>query len=227
MLMESSILARLDADLISAPDRDTIANVYDEIKHDFKVKTIFRTMTEARISVLSDVHHPTPHAKYWQSVREQQVHFDELVWLSFNFRTLKVELKKLDKKLLEEKDELERELLEIEIEKKHFEIIQAEKVASERVREIQQWSILKAELVEGGGVDTENVDTDGIGQLKSHAQRFIKEMFNSGNNLPPADAQNILGKAITAVRRCKEVGLWVEVREELGLNAMQLKAIGE
>jgi hypothetical protein len=44
------------------------------------------------VSVLDDVHFPTPDAKYWQSVREQSVHFSELIRLSFDYRRLLVDI---------------------------------------------------------------------------------------------------------------------------------------
>ena len=49
-------------------------------------KQMFRTETEMRFSVLSDNKYPTKAAKYWQSVREQNTHFENLVHLSFDAR---------------------------------------------------------------------------------------------------------------------------------------------
>jgi hypothetical protein len=41
--------------------------------HAFHHVQMYRTQTEMEISVLSDVHFPTPDSKYWQTVREMNV----------------------------------------------------------------------------------------------------------------------------------------------------------
>lgn len=218
-------ITKFNSGLLPKTYLDNLEKIYPEIRHDWEVKPIFRTETEARVSVLNELHHPTPHAKYWQSVREQQVHFNELVYLSFDYRRKKIELKQLEKKVLDTQDVLEKELLDIDIEQKQYEIITCEKVAAERVRELDQWHRIKLELLEKSAaeIDTENCDHM---QLKSHTKRFILEMFNSGQNIGAGDAQNIIGKAQTAIRRCKEMGLWDEVRSEMRLTENDLKALG-
>jgi len=224
--MYEGSIEKLDRDLLSPSAIESLRGIYPSIIHDWKVKPIFRTETEARISVLNEIHFPDPHAKYWQSVREQQVHFDQLIYLSFEYRRKKVELAKLDKRLKGEQDDLERQLLEIDREQLQYEIMVAEKVAKERIRELKQAQRIKAEQKAIGGFSTENAD-DGIDQLKTYAKTFILEMFNSGNKMGAADAQNIIGKAVTAKNRCKDMGIWDEVVSDMGLSAEQLKALGE
>ena len=56
-----------------------------ELKDTWDKKQMFRTETEMRISVLNDLKHPTPAAKYWQAVREQNVFFEQMVFLSFDY----------------------------------------------------------------------------------------------------------------------------------------------
>lgn len=221
-------IEKLDRELVAKGDLEALTGLLPSIQHDFDAKPVFRTETEARVSVLNEIHFPTPHAKYWQSVREQQVHFDQLVYLSFDYRRKKVELKKLEAKLTDEADELERELISIDIEQTGYELMVCRKVAEERVREIKQWDTIKKELVEKhpDEVNTEGADV-GVYQVKSYAKRFIREMFNSGNNIAAADAQNIIGKAITAKNHCKELGIWDEVVREMRLTPDQLKALGE
>jgi hypothetical protein len=50
-------------------------NMVGELRDTWTKKQIFRTETEARISVLQDLKYPTKAAKYWQCVREQNVFF--------------------------------------------------------------------------------------------------------------------------------------------------------
>jgi len=209
---------KINKELVKPEDLLSLRELYPSIKHDFEKKTIFRTETEARVSVLNEINFPTPQAKYWQCVREQQVHFEQLVFLSFDYRKLKVELTQLQNKLKEEKDPLKAELLQIEIDRKQYDLILCRKVAEERVREVKQWAKIKDELSSTGQVDVENVDSMGRGQLKSHTERFIKRYLSMGNNVPPADLINLKGCAFTAVKECKRVGLWKEVKMELGLS---------
>ena len=69
-----------------------------ELKDTWKKKQMFRTETEMRFSVLSDNKYPTKAAKYWQSVREQNTHFENLMHLSSDARKNAVEIKKIAKK---------------------------------------------------------------------------------------------------------------------------------
>ena len=48
--------------------------------------------TEVPVSVLNDIKFPTPAAKYWQAMREQNVMFQELVMLSYEYRKNLVEI---------------------------------------------------------------------------------------------------------------------------------------
>jgi hypothetical protein len=54
-----------------------------ELQDTWVKKQMFRTETEMRISVLNDLKHPTPAAKYWQAVREQNVFFEQMVFFIF------------------------------------------------------------------------------------------------------------------------------------------------
>ena len=73
-----------------------------------------------RFSVLSDNKYPTRAAKYWQCVREQNTHFENLMHLSFDARKNDVEIEKLRAKIKKEKDKLEKQLLQIELEEKIY-----------------------------------------------------------------------------------------------------------
>ena len=221
-------IKKLDTGLLNQTALDELKALLPSIRHDWDVKPIFRTETEARVSVLNEIHFPTPHAKYWQSVREQQVHFNELVYLVFDYKRKGVELRKLERQLGIEKDDLELELLTIDIEQKQYEIEMLDKVAQERMRELKQWDTIKKELLEAhpNQIDIDNIE-GGDEHLKSHTKRFVMEMMNSGNNIAASDAQNIIGKALTAKDRCKVVGVWGEVVKELGLTQVHLKALGE
>lgn len=196
------------------PMDDHLLNILseDEVK-DFKAmkaelqdtwikKQMFRTETEMRISVLNDLKHPTPAAKYWQAVREQNVFFEQMVFLSFDYRRNEVEIKKLHKKIAEEKDQLEKESLQIDLEQKTFDKASMELTAKDRMRELRLWSKLKDELVkEDPNFDKQNVNTH---QQESLPKRLMKtfQFFDKAND---ADgAKNIAAQIMTAQRLEKE-----------------------
>ena len=196
------------------PMDDHLLNILseDEVK-DFKAmkaelqdtwvkKQMFRTETEMRISVLNDLKHPTPAAKYWQAVREQNVFFEQMVFLSFDYRRNEVEIKKLQKKIAEEKDELEKESLQIDLEQKTFDKASMELQAKDRMRELRLWSKLKDELIkEDPNFDKNNVDTH---QKDSLPKRLFKT-FQFFDKAKDADgAKNIAAQIMTAQRLHKE-----------------------
>jgi len=63
-----------------------------ELQDTWVKKQMFRTETEMRFSVLSDNKYGSNAAKYWQSVREQNSHFENLMRLSFDYRKNDIEI---------------------------------------------------------------------------------------------------------------------------------------
>lgn len=100
-IIENSLILNID-------DLKRIQEMKDELCDVFKKSQIFRTPTEMNISVLSDITHPTPDSKYWQAVREQNIMFQELVMLSYEYRKNNVEMLILQRDLDNELDDLKR-----------------------------------------------------------------------------------------------------------------------
>mgnify|MGYP003115065052 FL=1 len=186
-----------------------------ELKDTWIKKQMFRTETEMRISVLNDLKHPTPGAKYWQAVREQNVFFEQMIFLSFDYRENDIEIKKLEKKLSEEKDQFEKELAQIKLERKLFDKASMELTAKDRMRELRLWSQLKDELVkQDPNFDKENVDTH---QKEALPKRLLKT-FQFFDKAGDADgAKNIAAQIMTAQRLEKEGKLKVngEAKEQI------------
>jgi hypothetical protein len=186
-----------------------------ELKDTWIKKQMFRTETEMRISVLNDLKHPTPAAKYWQAVREQNVFFEQMVFLSFDYRENDIEIRKIEKQLSEEKDDFEKELAQIKLERKLFDRAQMELTAKDRMRELKLWSQLKDELVkQDPNFDKENVDTH---QKESLPKRLLKT-FQFFDKARDADgAKNIAAQIMTAQRLEKEGKLKVngEAKEQI------------
>ena len=178
-----------------------------ELKDTWVKKQMFRTETEMRISVLNDLKHPTPAAKYWQAVREQNVFFEQMVFLSFDYRENDIEIRKIEKQLSEEKDQFKKELAQIKLERKLFDRAQMELTAKDRMRELRLWSQLKDELVkQDPNFDKENVDTH---QKEALPKRLLKT-FQFFDKARDADgAKNIAAQIMTAQRLEKECKLKV------------------
>ena len=185
-----------------------------ELKDTWKKKQMFRTETEMRFSVLSDNKYPTKAAKYWQSVREQNTHFENLMHLSFDARKNAVEIKKIEKKIEQETDKLEKELLEIELEEKVYAQASMELVAKHRMREVATWSKLKKEF-DDGHFDKEDVNTH-------QADSYMLRLQHQKDTLTPGSSQpevfNVLGQLHTLERVRKSGELLPKGKEKKKLK---------
>ena len=144
--------------ILDEEDVKHFKSLIPELKDTWKKKQVFRTETEMRFSVLSDNKYPTRASKYWQCVREQNTHFENLMHLSFDARKNDVEIEKLRTKIKKEKDKLEKQLLQIELEEKVYGKASMELVAKHRMREVATWSKLKKEFHDGS-FDDKDVNT--------------------------------------------------------------------
>ena len=91
------------AEILDESDFRNLMSIKDELKDTWLKKQIFRTETEMRYSVLNNGSFPTKASKYWQCVREQNVFFENLMILSFEYRKNNVEIKKINRKMEQEK----------------------------------------------------------------------------------------------------------------------------
>ena len=205
------------SNILDTNDFKSIMDLKDELKDTWHKKQVFRTETEMRMSVLQDAKYPTKAAKYWQCVREQNVFFENLMSLSFEYRKNEVEIKKLKNKITQETDLLEKELLEIELEEKLYGRANTELVAKDRMREINQWSQLKKEY-DDGSFDTKNVNTH-------QAESYKMMLTNKVKTLTPGSSQpevfNAVGQLQTLERLEKEGVLLPysnEGKSKLGYN---------
>ena len=188
--------------LLDSNDVSAFKGMVDELRDTWTKKQIFRTETEMRFSVLSDLKYPTNAAKYWQCVREQNVYLEQLMTLSFDYRRNDAKIKWLEKKLQKETDEYKKECYEIDLDQKRFDKASMELTARDRMREIKLWSKLKKEN-DDGTFDKDNVNTH---QLES----YHKIMLNKKNTITAGSSQpevfNVLGQLQTIERIKKERG---------------------
>ena len=188
------------SDILDVEDVKEFKSLIPELKDTWKKKQVFRTETEMRFSVLSDNKYPTRAAKYWQCVREQNTHFENLMHLSFDARKNDVEIEKLRVKIKEEKNKLEKQLLQIELEEKIYGKASMELVAKHRMREVATWSKLKKEFHDGS-FDDRDVNTH-------QAQSYKIRLEHQKATLTPGSSQpevfNVLGQLNTLDRVMKD-----------------------
>ena len=182
--------------ILDKEDVKEFKKLIPELQDTWKKKQMFRTETEMRFSVLSDNKYPTRAAKYWQSVREQNTHFENLVHLSFDSRKNDVEIKKIQRDIKKEKDPLEKELKQVELEQKLYGKAQMELVAKHRMREVATWSKLKKKF-DDGNFDKEDVNTH-------QAHSYMLRLQHQKNTITPGTSQpevfNVMGQLNTLER---------------------------
>ena len=187
--------------LLEPTDLKTFKGLVDELRDTWTKKQIFRTETEARVSVLQDNKHPSKAAKYWQCIREQNVFLENLMSLSFDYRRNDAKIKWLTKKLETETDEYKLECFKIDLVEKIYSKANMELVAIDRMREINMWSKLKLEF-DDGSFNTKDVNQH---QLESYHQVYL----NKVKSLTPGSSQpevfNAMGQLQT-IERVKQSG---------------------
>jgi len=209
-LIESESDVHLN-NLLPTEDVNIFKEMVEELKDTWTKKQVFRTETEARISVLQDMKYPNKASKYWQCVREQNVFLENLMTLSFEYRRNDIKIKRLEKKLKDEKDELKRELWKVDLDEKTFSKASMELVAKDRMREIKMWSKLKIEF-DDGTFDTKDVNKH---QLESYHQIMKNrvETITSGTSQP--EVFNAVGQLKTIERVKKDGELKYDKKEEI------------
>ena len=182
--------------ILDKEDVKDFKKLIPELQDTWMKKQMFRTETEMRFSVLSDNKYPTKAAKYWQSVREQNTHFENLVHLSFEARKNEVEIEKLQRDVKKEKDSIEKKMKQIELEEKLYNKASMELVAKHRMREVATWSKLKKEF------DDNNFDKEDVNSHQAHS--YMLRLQHQKNTLTPGSSQpevfNVLGQIDTLER---------------------------
>ena len=183
--------------LLDKSDVSEFKKMVPELQDTWMKKQMFRTETEMRFSVLSDNKYGTNAAKYWQSVREQNTHFENLMHLSFDYRKNDVEIEKLEHKIIDpNEDKFEKKLAKIELEEKLYGRANMELVAKARMREISTWSKLKKEFHDDT-FDDKDVNTH-------QAESYMHQLEQKKATLTPGSSQpevfNVLGQLETLKR---------------------------
>jgi len=197
--------------LLEPNDLKTFKGLIDELRDTWTKKQVFRTETEARVSVLQDNSYPTKAAKYWQCVREQNVFLENLMSLSFEYRRVEAKIKWLQKKIETETDDYKLENYKIDLDEKIYSKANMELVAKDRMREINMWSKLKKEFNDG----TFNDKDVNQHQLETYHQVYLNKAktLTSGSSQP--EVFNVVGQLETIERVKKSGELKYDKKEEI------------
>jgi hypothetical protein len=183
--------------MLHTGDAIKINDIQKEIELNYGKRQIFRTSTEMMFSVLNDAKFPTNASKYWQSVREQSVHYEELVRLSFRYRENEIAIEELSEQIEEATNKYEKQKLQIKFDEAIFNRELKKQVAKDRVREILSWHNIMTVLQESEDFDTENVDVH-------QANSYLKILENKAKSITSATNQaevfNIIGQLNTLQR---------------------------
>jgi len=167
--VEQSLALMREASILEPLGLQELEAIKEPLEQRFWAGQHFRSEWEMRNSVLTDTKFPTPDAKYWQSVREQGVHFQELVMLCYEQRK-SLQLLRIDEasvtELEEKRDLVEEgttawtkadarvEIKKIDLERRRFQLVQMRKVAQDRVREVLTWHQIMGELSLKHGIES-------------------------------------------------------------------------
>lgn len=221
-----------NSSILSKDDISTLSKFSSNLEQRFNVGQRFRSKYEMEHSVLMDVKYPTPDSKYWQSVREQMVFFENLVILSYEYKKnlANLEILKCEKEEIEHEIKLKQSLTrkpnqpqsslnltlrklnaslsikEAEIGQAEFTLLCQKKVAQDRLREVLSWEDIMSKIVPEM---KHGIDSYEEHQPESSYQRFYQEanMIQHAQGAGPADVRNILGQLGMANKKLKEQGI--------------------
>ena len=199
--LSASGMAQIKQSLVlESEDLQRLQDLVPELKQAVATRTMFRTQTEARFSVLNDLKHPTPAAKYHQAKLEQVVMFGNLMTLSFDYREALIDLAEAEEKIKSARSfELER--LKVKRDRLTYKLAWMRSEAKERFREIEMWSRIKAQLESAASFDHDNKDTE---ELQGLAIRYMQELpaaLRAGKDV--GGAVNIIAQAATMLAECE------------------------
>lgn len=136
-------VSNIDPGILVSKDLKALKKIEKSIGEGFERQQMFRSRYLMEVSVLNEMKHPTADSKYHQSNLERDVHFRNLVMLSFDYREKQADIKILEQEIgaLEEGD-AHKLKKEIQIERENASLYFMKKEAHERVREITNWTEL-------------------------------------------------------------------------------------
>jgi hypothetical protein len=218
---DSSLETLGQAQIFTREDLTKLADCAPSITHAFDHMQFFRTPTEMRISVLNDISFPTADSKYWQTVREMEVMFENLVNLVFTYEEKTIDLEKAEYDLaagIEDKFEKRKKILEIK--KINWALTNIKREAHNRIREIAEWKKIQVELSDSLQYGMDNVNDH---QLLSYAEQFLGSYVIALHRKGPGGEgleafQNITAHVITSLKHVQAAGLMPDLKARVKGN---------
>lgn len=206
--------------LLQEEDSSFLVENAQRIRSDWQKRQIFRTDSEARASVLNDLHHPTPDAKYWQAVREHALMAEQLIHMGFDWRRNELALARAEQRMQLAVDPLVASEAEIDRDEALFKRLALRQIAADRVREIRMWQTLQDELLPHV-IDPVHIDTQ---QAIGLARRWLLAARHLAPGANPAETENTLGQAISFARLAASRGQLPAVLDGLPEDTRQIVA---
>jgi hypothetical protein len=197
-------------DMLTENEIKYLQSELPELEAIWNKQQLYRTETEMRVSVLSDVRFPDMPSKYWQCVREAASMYETLIGDLFSYRRLKLKMEKLLHKLSvcatseDLEDAWKAEKLRIALDEARFTQSRIIREARDRVRELRLWQQLMAECVARHGKPFDTNDPD-ASQLESLIKRFELQWEHKGDKATPGELENMAGHLLASKRRVQEL----------------------
>lgn len=194
--------------ILEEKDMQILTSMKEELQRIYEVKQIFRTETEMRYSVLGGVKYGTAQGRYWQSVREQNSMFTNLISNSCDYEKTQGELELLgfDLEDIDKKDKRANARIKIknaEIKQKQFILMNLRLQAKDQMREIKLWEKLKEEIKKEGEFNINDVNDK---QLETLQKRWEYEFKMSQEVKNPTLFTNAIS-GLSAIQNDKNLQL--------------------
>lgn len=178
--------------VLSENDAKTLVELKDSLTKTWQTNQIFRTETEAKYSVLNHSKFPTKASRYFQSVREQNMQFENIMTASFQLRRLQLKQQELEQNIADA-DGIEKMRLKIDLDEVLFSLANLTRQIHDRVREVKMWEQFKEENNDGSFDDTD-VNSSQLKSLELQLMNRAKALTNNSNS---GEVQNIMGPLAT------------------------------
>lgn len=194
--------------ILEEKDMQILTSMKEELQRIYEVKQIFRTETEMRYSVLGGVKYGTAQGRYWQSVREQNSMFTNLISNSCDYEKTQgeIELLGFDLEDIDKKDKRANARIKIknaEIKQKQFNLMNLRLQAKDQMREIKLWEKLKEEIKKEGEFNINDVNDK---QLETLQKRWEYEFKMSQEVKNPTLFTNAIS-GLSAIQNDKNLQL--------------------
>ncbi len=215
--------------ILDKDDQNTLSQIQEELGEFWRKRQIFRTNTEAHLSVLNNSKHPTRASKYWQSVREMTNGMEQIVRTSFDIKRnlLKIEETKLivDKLIKKNKEKYKFKILKLQIllEEMEFNKIIRNSEIKDQVREVKMWTDICKDL-DNGSFNTIDPDDHQAESLKVYFENRLKAL---GPGSDMADVMTTRGMVKSASELTDDSGKLLSFKKAYALEGKDIPLIQE